>query len=248
MQLWAFPCLLIFEMEAIIKDKKEIATGTLWVKFDLNGKKISFKAGQFFYITLLKPPYRDLHGNERHFSFINSPKESDVIEMATRIRESAFKKSLFEIPLGSKVKIGAIAGRFYLPEDIARPIVFITGGIGITPFISMIRFIKDRGLPYKITLIYSNRNKKSTAFLDELKKAEKENPNFKLILTMTDDPAWSYEKRVIDSEFIKEYIPDISGNIYMLSGPPKMVYNIRKALKAAGVRKKDIREENFSGY
>jgi len=224
-------------MKAEISDKKEIAEGILWVKFDLLGKKIDFKPGQFFYIDLINPPYKDIKGNHRHFTIVNSPIESGIIEMTTRIRESAFKKSLFELAIGSEVEIDGPDGNFVLPDDASIPLVFITGGIGITPFISMLRFIQGNNLVYKVSLLYSNRNKKSTAFLKELESITKINPKIKLALTT-----------IIDLDFIKQYAPDWQKSVFMLSGPPVMVQAMRGELEKLGVDKRKIKFEEFVGY
>lgn len=236
------------EMKAKIIDKKEIAEGTLWLKFGLLGKKIDFKPGQFFYIDLINPPYDDEKGSSRHFTIVNSPTDQGIIEMATRIRESAFKRSLAEFKIGTEVEISGPDGNFILPSDTKIPLVFITGGIGITPFMSMLSYIQENKLPYKITILYSNNNQKSAAFLSELKSWVEKNPKIKLILTMTQEPDFEGEKRMIDAEFIKEYISDIDSAIFMLSGPPGMVTAINKELKKLGIDRQNIKTEQFAGY
>jgi len=235
-------------MRAKIIEKEEIAKGTLLAKFNLLGKEVIFRPGQFFFITLINYFYNDEKGSQRHFSIVNSPNEKGLITMATRLRESAFKKSLFEAPLGAEVEIGDIAGDFILPDNKFQPIVFIAGGIGITPYISMLRYIQEEKIDYQITLIYSNRDTESTAFLEELKKIPENNQKFKLILTMTDDLNWSGEKRIINGQFIKEYTAEPEACFYMVSGPPRMVEAVYNALIEIGIEKKNIKTEDFSGY
>ncbi len=235
-------------MRVKIKKKKEIAKGTLLVDFDISKNEIDFIPGQYFFITLINPPYTDEKGNQRHFSIVNSPNEKGILTMATRIRDSAFKRSLFEIPVGTEVEIGIIGGSFILHDDKSRPITFITGGIGITPFISMLRYVSEENLDYKITLLYSNRDRESTAFLEELENMAKNNPKFKLILTMTDDSEWQGEKRRIDGQFIEEYISEPKSCFYLIAGPPAMVKEMNDILSEVGVKEEDIRAEDFSGY
>lgn len=235
-------------MKAKIVDKKIIAVNTLWVKFDLLGKEINFKPGQYFYLSLVNSPYKDLRGNERHFSIVNSPNQKTIIEMATRISDSAFKKSLDEASIESEVEIGMIGGSFILPKSVEKPLIFISGGIGITPFMSMLKFINEGKLLYKIILIYSNRNKESTAFFEELNNVFKENQNLKVIFTMTDNNEWQGEKRIIDGQFIKDYVSDLENSVFMTAGPPKMVEAIVKILKDLGIKSKNIVSENFTGY
>lgn len=236
-------------MKAEIKEKKEIAKGTLLIKFDLLGKNINFKPGQYFFITIPKLNYSDNKGNIRHFSVVNSPGEKNVITMATRIREeSGFKKTLNELPLGSPVEIGAVTGDFVLPKNYSKPLVFVAGGIGVTPFMSMLRYFDEEKLPYDITLIYSNRDQGSTAFLEELNERKSRNKNLKLILTMTQDSAWKGDNRRIDSQFIASKIPDFLNKTFYISGPPVFNEAVGKALKELKIENKNILVENFSGY
>ena len=153
-------------MKAKIKERKEIASGTLLVVFDLLGVSLEFKPGQFFFVELIDPPEKDEKGARRQFSFVNSPSENGVITMATRQTDSAFKRSLAVMPLGSEVEVGDIGGGgFTLPDEENRPLVLVAGGIGITPFISMTRYVAEAGLKHHISLLYSNRDRQSTAFL-----------------------------------------------------------------------------------
>lgn len=234
-------------MKAIIKEKREVADQTLQVTFQTE-EDITFQPGQYMDVVLINPPYDDAKGPKRHFSIVNSPNEKRTLMLTTRLRDSAFKKSLKELPIGTEVDIHHIGGTFVLPQETKKPIVWIAGGIGITPFMSMIKFIQEENLSYNITLIYSNRNSQSSVFLEELQKIAEINPNFKLILTMTDDPNWNQEKRKIDGQFIKDYVSDPNNVTYMVVGPPGMVEAVVSVLKDIGVGKDNIMFENFTGY
>jgi len=235
-------------MKAIISDKKEIAKGTLLVELELLGERVDFKPGQFFKLELVNPSYTDEKGNARLFSIVNSPNQKDVLVMATRLTDSAFKKSLNELPIGKEAVIENIMGNFTLPNDNKRPLILIAGGIGITPFMSMLNYVTEQKLDYKITLIYSNRDKGSTAFYGELQELANKNKNIKIILTMTQDPEWKGENRRVDAQLIKDYIKDLNSSTFMTAGPPQMVTAVVSALKEAGVDEKSIIIENFGGY
>lgn len=228
-----------------IKNKEEVAEGTLKVAFEVD-QPVSFKPGQYVFVNLPKLLYPDERGSRRQFSINNSPSQSNILNITTRLSDSGFKKTLNELPISSEVELGPITGMFTLPENPSKPLVFIAGGIGITPFMSMLNYIREEKLPYKVTLIYSNRNQSSTAYLKYLQQLTI--PDFKLILTMTDDPNFKGEKRIINSEFIKEYFPNVNGNYYMVVGPPAMVEAVEKALIEAGVKNEFIKKENFTGY
>src|ERR671922_294488 len=189
-------------MRARIKEKREVAKGTLLVTFDLLGEEVEFAPGQYFFVTLPDVGYDDEKGLRRHISVVTSPTEKGILGLATRVRDSAFKRSLAELPVGTEVQVEPPKGSFALPTDTSRPFVFIAGGIGITVFRSMLRYIRDEGLPHRVTLIYSNRDRESTAFLDELRELEGALPDLRVVLTMTDDPDWDGETRRIDPEFL----------------------------------------------
>ena len=238
---------IISAMVGKIIDKTMIALGTLQVKFRVE-KPFTFKSGQYCFITLKELKIPDPRGNRRHFSIVNSPNEKGIITFTTRLTESGFKKTLSELALGTEVELGPIAGVFTLPENIKKPLVFMAGGIGITPFISILRYLKETSNPYQINLVYSNREANSTAFLDEIQELTKTLSNFKLILTMTDDPNWKGEKRKVDANFIKEYFPNVNENYYMIVGPPGFVEAVKKSLNEAGVLEQNIKIERFTGY
>ena len=181
-------------MKAKIAEKREVAKGTLYVVFDLLGHEVDFKPGQYFWITLVDPPYDDEKGPKRHISVATSPNDRNVLALCTRLRDSAFKRSLAELPVGTEVEVEDPKGNFVLPEDTDPPYVFIAGGIGITVFRSMLRYIAEEKLPHRVTFVYSNRDRESTAFLDELPELERTCPNLKVVLTMTDDEGWDGEK------------------------------------------------------
>lgn len=152
------------------------------------------------------------------------------------------------MPLGALVEITNIKGDFVLPQTSQVPVVMIAGGIGITPFRSMLKFYSENHLDFKIFLLYSNRDQESAAFIGELRQIEKDNPSVKLILTMTDDPTWPGESRRIDSQFIKAYIDNWQNSSYLVAGPPAMVKAVYEELLRLGVKPEKIKFEEFIGY
>jgi ferredoxin-NADP reductase len=235
-------------MRARIKEKREVAKGTLLVTFDLLGEEVDFRPGQYFFVNLPDVGYQDDKGLRRHITVVTSPNERGVLGFATRMRDSAFKRSLGELPVGAEVDVEPPKGAFALPEEASRPLVFVAGGIGITVFRSMIRYVREEGLSHRITLIYSNRDRESAAFLDELRELEKEIPNFRLVLTMTQDPGWDGETRRTDCEFLKDFLGDDLNHTFLIAGPPAMVEGVQTALDAAGAREENVIAERYSGY
>ena len=226
-------------MRALINEKREVAKGTLLVTFDLLGEEMDFTPGQYFHVTLPNIGDDDEKGLRRHITVVTSPNEKGVLGFATRMRDSAFKRTLRELPVGSDVEVEAPKGKFGLPDDASRPVVFVAGGIGITVFRSMLRYISEEQLPYRVTLIYSNRDRESTAFLDELRELEHALPDFKLVLTMTQDPGWQGETRKVDGEFVRDYLDDdLNRYTFLVAGPPAMAraYKGRSGTRACETR------------
>ena len=236
-------------MRARIKEKQEVARETLLVTFDLLGEEVDFRPGQYFFVTLPDVGYEDEKGLRRHITVVTSPNERGVLGLATRMRNTAFKRSLRELPVGTEIEVEAPKGNFVLPADPSRPLVFVAGGIGITVFRSMLRYIREERLPYRVMLIYSNRDRESTPFLDELRELEREVPDLRLILTMTQDPGWNGETRKVDARFFNDYLgDDLNAFTFLVAGPPGMAEAVQKALEGSGVDDENVRVDRFSGY
>jgi ferredoxin-NADP reductase len=236
-------------VRARVAEKREVAKGTLLVLFDLLGEEVEFTPGQYFFVTLLDPPYDDERGVRRHFSVVTSPNERGRLGFCTRLRDSAFKRSLVELPIGAEAEVEEPKGSFLLPEDTNQRYVFLAGGIGITVFRSMLRYIAEEDLPHRVTLIYSNRDRESTPFLDELSQLEQTRDSFQLVLTMTEDTSWGGESRRIGPELLRDHLSDdLRSYAYLVAGPPVMVDSIVETLHAAAVPEEWISADRFSGY
>jgi ferredoxin-NADP reductase len=236
-------------MRAQIKEKREVAKGTLLVTFDLLGHEVDFQRGQYFFVTLPDVGHQDEKGLRRHITVVTSPNERGVLGLCTRLRDTAFKRSLAELPVGAEVDVEEPKGEFVLPTETDRPYVFIAGGIGITVFRSMLRYIAEEDLRHRVTLVYSNRDQESASFLDELSALERDNPNLRLVLTMTDDPAWEGETRRVDADLLRDHLDgELGAFTYLVAGPPAIVEAMEKTLREAAVPEEQIRPERFSGY
>jgi len=161
--------------------REEVAEGTMAFHFE-KPSGFKFKAGQFADVILADPPETDAEGNTRTFSIASPPFENELV-FTTRMRDSAFKRSLKKVPLATEVTIGSAAGSFTLHKNRAKPAVFLAGGIGITPFLSIVRQAHHDRLRHQLYLFYSNRRPEDAAFLRTLQTLETTNPNFRLICT-----------------------------------------------------------------
>jgi ferredoxin-NADP reductase len=233
-----------------LKSRTEVAAGTMAFHFE-KPQNFIFIPGQAGDFTLPNPPENDAEGNKRSFSLACAPYETDLI-IATRMRDTAFKRSLKIVPLGTELDLEAPWGELVLHEEASIPAVFLTGGIGITPVRSIVLQATHDKLPQKLILFDSNHRPEDAPFFDELTQAQRENPNFTLIATMTDmnksSRPWKGETGSIDEAMLKKHLGDIAAPIYYVSGPPEMVDAMQKILSKAGVKAANIRAEEFSGY
>jgi len=233
-----------------LKRREEVAKGTAAVYFE-KPEGFQFKAGQFLRFTAIDPLETDAEGNSRTFSIASAPHEGDLM-IATRMRDTAFKRVIKAMPLGSEIEIKGPYGRMTLHDDSGRPAVCLTGGIGITPFRSIALDAAHAGLSHSIHLFYSNRGPEDAAFLDQLTELEKINPNYRLIATMTaaaaSTPPWTGETGYINGEMLSRFIDDLKAPVYYIAGPEGLVTAMRKTLSEAGVNESDIHVEQFTGY
>ncbi len=233
---------------ARLKDKRTVADGTMAFVIS-RPEGFIFKAGQNADFTLLNFAEQKLGGRDaiRTFSFASAPSEVDLT-IATRMRDTVFKNILKTLPDGANLQIDGPYGNMTLQVNAARPAVMLAGGIGITPFRSMAREAAAQKLPHKLFLFYSNRAPKDAPFLAELKELEAKRPNFRLVVTMTDDTSWPGEKGYISKEMIEKHIADVLSPIYYLAGSPMMTGAMHKMLSGFGISDDDIRMEEFAGY
>ncbi len=228
----------------------DVAEGTSAFAFE-RPAGFEFKAGQSGDFTLLNPPETDGEGNTRAFSIASPPYEPELM-ITTRMRNTAFKRVLGSLKSGSELALEGPFGAMTLHNNTNRPAVFLAGGIGITPFRSMILRASHERLPHKITLFYANRTPEAAAFLDELYEQQKRNANFKFVATVDERGKsvqdWKGETGHIDKNMVNKYVSTLNGPIYYLAGPPSMVSAMQKMLNEAGGDDDDIKLEAFAGY
>lgn len=185
------------------------------------------------------------------FSLVSAPHEPQLV-LATRMRDSHYKNHLAALPVGSELRLDGPFGSALVPPDGKRPLVMIAGGIGITPFISILRTAAHQGWQRPLLLLYANRHPQEAAFMDELQQLTQQLPEFRLVATMTrmaeSDTRWSGPRGYLDEAAIRDLCAPLQQPLYMLSGPPALVESMRDLLEDAGVDDADIRSESFTGY
>ena len=228
--------------------KEEVAARTMAFHFE-KPTRFAFTAGQFGDFTLLHPSETDEEGNIRSFSLASAPFEPNLM-IATRMRDTAFKRVLQSLPLGTPVKLDAPYGDFVLHTTVTTPVVFLTGGIGITPVRSMIAQATREQLPRKLTLFYANRTPQDAAFFHDLEKWAQDNPHLTFVPVMieTTPQQWAGERGYIDKHLLMKYVTDVTAPLYYLSGPATIAAAMRQRLTETHVPEDHIRTEEFSGY
>jgi ferredoxin-NADP reductase len=233
-----------------LKDRKEVAEDAMAFRFE-KPSGWRFKAGEYLDLTLLDPSETDAEGDVRSFSIASAPHE-ETLMVATRMRDTAFKRVLKTMPMGTVVKIEGPSGDLILQNDVTRTAVFLAGGIGITPFRSIVHWAAKEKLPNRIVLFYSNRRPEDAPFLAELQSLEKDNPKYKLIASMTEmeksHRPWNGETGLINQEMLGRHLKDAASPIYYIAGPPAMVKGLHEMLSKTGINDDDIRAEEFAGY
>ena len=236
--------------KAKLKAQKTLCTDTTAFYFE-KPEELKFQPGQFFNFTLLKPHGTDLDGDTRALSIASAPHERNLM-VATRLRTTAFKRTLNSLPLDSELLLQGPYGGMTLPRNTTRPAVLLAGGIGITPFRSFVWSEAELLSARTILLFYSVRVPAEAAFLEELREMEQYNTRYKLICTVTQPEKakipWQGETGRISIEMLRKWIPDLSVPIYYIAGPPNMVDGVRQMLINSGIVEEDIRAEEFYGY
>lgn len=236
--------------EVRLTGRDEIAAGTMAFHFE-KPAGFSFKPGQAIDLILMNPPSAEAASGRHTFSLVSAPFQS-TLTIATRLRDSAFKRALRALPIDSPARLEGPFGSLTLHSNHARPAVFIAGGIGITPFMSILRQAARDQLPQRLTLLYSNRRPEDAAFLAELQEIERCNKNFRLVATMTEmhksSLPWQGGTGLIDRDLVISVGKDLAAPIYYIAGPPSMVGDLRQTLAHAGITDDDIRSEEFYGY
>ncbi len=213
-------------------------------------QKLAFLPGQYMEFTLAHPN-SDSRGNRRYFTLASSPTENDV-HLGIRFYEegSSFKHALYRLDDKTKLVAAQIAGDFTLPPDPQQKLVFIAGGIGITPFRSMLKYLLDTRQRHNIVLLYANKTEDEIVYKDVLKAAYAK-LGIKTFYTLTNTDAvphdWTGFVGRIQEQMITQVVPDYAERTYYLSGPPDMVNAYERTLKNMNIKHNQIKKDFFPG-
>ena|ERR671916_1325730 len=231
-----------------------------------------YKAGQFAFFPL-NNVNNDSRGPVRHFSLTSSPNE-DALIISTRIRDTPYKHRLSTMQEGEQVNVSKPQGNFVLHDDYSKHAIFLSGGIGVTPFRSMIKYATDKQLPIKITMFDSNRNRQNILYKDEFDNWATQNQHLKIVYTITEEEKvkeqeeqrsidttnratetkgnWEGERGRIDRTMVERHVTkdEIDNAIFYICGPPGMINALQENLlkKQFRIPEGRIKVEEFTGY
>ena len=232
--------------EVVTLERREwVAERTMAIRLS-RPEGFDFKPGQTIDLT----PRDAANAGSHTFSIASAPFQEGLM-ITTRMRDTPYKRALGSMPSGSSFDLAGPFGSLTLHGDRKRPALLLAGGIGITPFMSMLRQADHDGRDTPLALVYSNRNRKDAAFLEELDALARRRGNFRLLPTMTapaDNDGWPGRKGRIDAALIGPVLRGIAPPIAYVAGSPAFIASMRQALNVAGIGDDDIRSEDFAGY
>ncbi|MBA3868176.1 MAG: RnfABCDGE type electron transport complex subunit D [Anaerolineae bacterium] len=232
-----------------LKEKVQIAPDIYDFIFTPS-KKLAFAPGQYMEWTL-GHDYPDSRGNRRYFTLASSPNE-DNLRLGVKFynQSSSYKRSMLAMEKDSEIVAGQLAGDFVLPRGINQKCVLIAGGIGVTPFRSMIQHLLDINQRRDLVIFYINRHEDEIVYKDVFDKA-RQKLGIKTVYTLTDasqvPPTWKGKVGYVDKRMLRENVPDYGKCLFYVSGPNAMVTSVQDMLLSLGISRDHIKTDFFPG-
>ncbi len=234
----------VYYITDVIKKAHKVHT----IHFAPNDGEIPFthNPGQFHFIKFINCTH--LKNEEHPFTISSSPSQKS--HLASTIKASGdFTSQIHLLQKGDKVKIVGPFGKLsFIEKNHTGPIVFIAGGIGITPFMSMLQYMADTNHKRKVVLFYFNETESDIAFRQELNELSSADISLKLqvVYVLSKQSDWKGEKGHFNKQLVEKYCPDpLVNNRYYTCGPPRMSDAVLKELKALDIPLKNIHSEMF---
>lgn len=237
------------DYEARLTSRERLAGDVAVFRFE-KPEGFRFAAGQWCFFSVPPAGHRDDKGLRRPLSIASSPTEKELI-FATKLSDSAMKRTMAEMEPGTAVSLGQPMGNMVLPKETGTPLVFLAGGIGITPFRSMCLYAADSGTGHAITLFYSSRTPEETPFLDDLQGLGGQGGRVSAVITMTRAPedakTWSGLRGRLTADTIRSRCAVWEEASYYIAGPPAMAGTMKETLDSLGIPADRIKVELFAG-
>jgi ferredoxin-NADP reductase len=213
--------------------------------------RMAFAPGQYMEWTLGHRE-ADSRGNRRYFTLASSPTEPELrLGVKFYKRSSSYKQAMLAMTPGSEIVANQLAGDFVLPAEKQQKLIFLAGGIGITPFRSMLQYLLDTGERRPIVLFYANKTVDDILYREVFDRAQRE-LGIEVIYTLTNArnlPA-SWQGRVgrLSPQLIRAVVPDFKDCLFYISGPSSMVNSFKGLLRDLGIRGAHIKTDFFPGF
>ncbi len=236
-------------MRIHLKERRQETADVMSFFFDLSGQPFPYRPGQYLSYELDALAFPDERGPRRHFTISSSPTEKGIIQFTTRLRGSGFKETLRRAPVGYELTAGVAGGNFVLPEKESRRHIFIAGGIGITPYRSILRYAVDAQEPIDGLMLYFNRTSAEIIFRRELEDISRRMPNFSLVHVLSQpETGWAGERGKLDESLLRKFVSAPQGALCWISGPPAMVQAYKEQMQQFGFSGEAVRTDFFIGY
>ncbi len=236
-------------MRIRIKERRPETPGVMSFIFDLGGQPFDYRPGQFAYFELDELLLPDEKGKRRHFTLSSSPTEKGVLMITTRMRGSGFKETLARVPLGTELTVEPADGEFVMPAGERRRHIFIAGGIGITPYRSILKSVIDGRTPIRALLLDFNRSSSDLIFWPELQDFAIRIPTLEIVPVLAEPgPGWGGETGIFRMDLLQKYVPRPEHALFWISGPPAMVQEIEEMMEKSGIDPESMRHDQFLGY
>ncbi len=242
--LFAYAVSTRFQLKLILKEKRQLATNLYEFVF-FNSEKIAFVSGQYLEWTLPHTP-SDTRGIRRYFTIASSPTEKEL-RLGVRIGTenlSTFKTALYAMKEGGQLFASSLGGAFTLPKDTKEKLLFIAGGIGVTPFRSQLKYLKDTNEKRDVILLYTAKKTEEFAYRDIFDDLA----SVGVKVVYVSDDGEGVVKGPLTKELLKEYAPDFADRIAYISGPHGMVTSFEDILASLGVPRAHIKTDFFPGF
>ena len=232
-------------MKAIFDHSEDEAANikTFWFKPE---RRMDYTAGQYTELTI-KHDNPDDRGQKRWFTLSSAPGQ-DLVSITTKYagddKSSTFKKALFSLQSGAEVDMAEAMGDFVMPKDASIPLVFVAGGIGLTPFHSMFEWLADRGEHRNITFIYGVRSEDEIIFQPTFERA---GIHATIVVSEPSD-AWGGERGRLTAEMILGLSQPADNALIYMSGPEPMIEALEKDMQDHRVDKRRLVGDFFPGY
>lgn len=240
----------MWQFETIVSGVIQRTSDIKTFRFSVGERKdVRYQSGQYFFVTIRIDGREAVH----HFTISSSPTETEqkgYLEFTKRITASDYSQALDRLKPGDWVRLRGAEGDFTLPPG-KRDLAFLSGGIGITPLRSMLRYIADKKLDHDIVLIYGNNTWENIAFREELAEIANTHDRIRVEFVLSGPdfpPGWEGKQGRLTRELITELLPDYQQRFFYLSGPPGMVVALEEQLTAINIPPGQLKLDYFPGY